>query len=188
MGLDKNKILTEVNYFVNEIGFSKMTLSQLAANLSTTRENIHHHFKTKERLGLMYSEFLYNLLNNHFKDLMKRDIDSIGRFEQYFLVHNIHSNEKASCPVVSLLAEYKLLPISMQKDLEKLFDLEIHIIKTILEEGIKKNEFRKDIDIPNVSNSILLLLKGSVLYENASFDCYSKTLETIRKDLEKISC
>ena len=187
MKLDKNKILNEVNYFVNEIGFSNMTFSQIASKLSTTRENIHHHFKTKERLGLMYSEYLYNLLNEHFLNLMGKDISSIEKLKQYFSVHLMHKGKHPSCPVVSLLGEYKLLPLSMQKDLQKLFDLELSIIEKIIEDGIKRKEFRADIDVAKLSHSILIRLKGSVLYENASFDYFSRAIEDIDNDISRIA-
>jgi AcrR family transcriptional regulator len=176
MKLDKNIILNEVNTLVHISGFNSATIATIAKNLSTTRENIHHHFKTKDNLGILYIDFLYKFLEDYFYEINNSNLSFDKKIDKYFEIYNIHSKEYASCPILSLLADYKLLNTTMQDKLKSLFKLEINSLKFII--NTKHNYNEKKLD--DISHHIIILLKGASLYEKASYKQFDKSVKYIK--------
>lgn len=175
MKLNKNIILNEVNNLVHISGFDSVTFPKIASSLNTTRENIHHHFKTRENLGILYIEYLFNYLDDYFKTLHNSDLTYHEKFDKYILIYNTYSDLYASCPIVSLLADFKLLPKSMQERFTMLLDLEINNLKEIIKNITQLNHKNSKIKTLH----ILSLLKGAVLYEKASHNYFQIIIKEI---------
>lgn len=175
MSLVKQTILEEVNQIVHKTGFKSVTFSNLASKIGTSRENIHHHFKTKEKLGISYLEYLASFLEQYFLEIHQLNTNKISKIEKYYALYRITQNDYASCPLVSLLNEYQSLPLSMQKGVKKLIDIEFENVKIILTEDATYT----DIEI----RAIIMLLKGAVLYDKSNELYFNEIILLIKKML-----
>jgi AcrR family transcriptional regulator len=156
----KNTILIEVNKIVHRTGFKSVTFSSIALKVGTTRENIHHHFKTKEKLGLMYISYLEKFLKNYFSEIHQSDLSEIEKLKKYYALYRINTLEYASCPLVSLLNDYANLTPLLQEGIQQLIKIEFTEVKKII--NYNKDYTDKEIE------AIIMLLKGAVLYEKSN--------------------
>ncbi len=174
----KEHILNEVNCMIHEKGFKGITFLSLAERISTSRENVHHHFKTKEKLGVAYLDYLKLSLENDFFEIHHLPANTFVKLEAYYDLYQIAKKGRAICPIVPLLNEYRTLPSSMKKGIDELINIEFKNLKKILNEDYRLDD--------NEIQSIIMLLKGTVLYEKTNISYFNKTLISIKKFLDII--
>ena len=171
----KQTILEEVNKIVHKTGFQSVTFSSLANKIGTTRENIHHHFGTREKLGIAYLEYLTSFLEQYFLGIHQLNGNKVSKLEKYYAMYRITQNDYASCPLVSLLNEYQSLTLSMQKGVKKLIDIEFENVRTILDTSYTDTEIR----------AIIMLLKGAVLYDKSNVLYFDEIIVFLKEMLKE---
>lgn len=173
----KERILDEVNNMIHYKGFKGITFLSLAEKISTSRENIHHHFRTKEKLGLAYLGYLKLFLENHFSEVHQSKDSMTSKLEAYYEIYRTPEEKQVQCPIVSLLNEYQDLPSSMQEGIKDLVAIEFENVKKILNETHDVSE--------NEVQVIIMLLKGTVLYEKTHKQYFDETIIYVEKILRK---
>ncbi len=178
----RDDVIKSANCLIRKVGYSNLSFSQIAADLNITRENVHHYFKKKELLGNACLSVMEESLNNKFKEILDSDFSSKEKIQFYFDIYKIHQNEKEDCPIVSLLTEYDLLPISMKTQLENLIVIEQKNMEKILKNGINDKSFSINKSAEEEAFLIISLLKGALSYSKIN-DNFERTTRTILKYL-----
>lgn len=144
-------------------GYAAFSYADLAETVGIRKASIHHHFPTKEELGIAIVESYIVRVRDDFDRIEKQHHDVFARLEAFFEIFR-SSNEGGMLPLCgALAAEMSALPAGLQKLTQSFFDLQLKWLTAVLDKGILQG------DIPSGSGSrqkAFLLL--SVL-EGASF-------------------
>lgn len=160
----KDDVIKTANCIIRKVGYSNLSFSQIATILGVTRENVHHYFRKKEALGNACLDAMYDDLGSKFEYIVSLDIPANEKLEEYFKIYKTQQDEREDCPIVALLAEYDLLPESMQEQVRKLVNIEHINMEKILEEGKEKELFFFEQSPKLKALNIITLLKGAVSY------------------------
>lgn len=160
----KDDVIKTANCIIRKVGFSNLSFSQIATTLGVTRENVHHYFRKKESLGNACLDAMYEDLDDKFEKIMILDISADKKLLEYFKIYKTQQDEREDCPIVSLLAEFDLLPISMKEQVKKLVKIEQTNMEKILEEGKANCIFFFNESIETKALMSITLLKGTVSY------------------------
>lgn len=160
----KDDVIKTANCIIRKVGYSNLSFSQIATTLGVTRENVHHYFRKKEALGNACLDAMYDDLGGKFENIVSMDVSANKKLEEYFKIYKTQQDEREDCPIVALLAEYDLLPESMQEQVRKLVNIEHVNMEKILEEGKEKNIFFFKESAQKKALIIITLLKGAVSY------------------------
>jgi TetR/AcrR family transcriptional repressor of nem operon len=179
----KNDVIKSANCIIRKVGYSNLSFIQISKELNITRENVHHYFKKKELLGNTCLSLMAKDLTTQFENIIKSELTSSEKIEAYFKIYKIQGNEKEDCPIVSLLAEYEILPDSMKKQVQQLIQIEQKNMEIILEEGVNNKSFFINNSIKEESCLIISLLKGAVSYSKI-FNNFKITTKLLLKSLK----
>jgi len=178
----KEDVIKTANCVIRKVGYSNLSFSQIARTLDVTRENVHHYFKKKELLGNACLDSMAKDLEEKFENILNSQLSSSEKLKEYFKIYKYQQDEKEDCPIVSLLAEYDLLPSSMQEQVQELARIEQDNMQKILEEGVGNKAFYLKDDIKTETKMLISLLKGAVAYSKI----YDNFQETIKFTIDKI--
>jgi len=180
----KDDVIKIANCIIRKNGYSNLSFINIAKALDVTRENVHHYFKKKELLGNACLEVMLADLNDRFLSILNSDTNSIDKLKKYFKIYKIQENETEDCPIVSLLAEYELLPESMQIQVKQLIEIEQYNMEKILEKGLLDKSFYITKDVKDEASLIISLLKGAVSYGKVNGN-FEKTIKLLLESLIK---
>ncbi len=179
----KDDVINTANCIIRKVGYSNLSFTQIAKILDVTRENVHHYFKKKELLGNACLDLMAEDLSGKFELIINSELSSIDKLKEYFKIYKTQQNEKEDCPIVSLLAEYELLPESMKIQVKKLSTIEQSNMEKILEDGVNDNSFSINRNIQDEAFFTISLLKGAVSYTKI-YDNFETTTNSLLKSLQ----
>lgn len=180
----KEDVVKTANCIIRKVGYSNLSFSQIATTLDVTRENVHHYFKKKELLGNACLDEMAKDLQNKFENILNLEVSSSQKLQEYFKIYKFQQDEKEDCPIVSLLAEYDLLPDSMKEQVQTLTKIEQENMEKILTLGVKDNSFEINEDIAFKASMIISLLKGAVSYSKI-YNNFEQTTNNVLNSLMK---
>jgi TetR/AcrR family transcriptional repressor of mexJK operon len=139
-------------------GFSKVTMDEIALDMEMGKASLYYYFPTKESL---------------FEEVIKKEQDEFIKEIECLLNKNISSSEKLKHYVIERLDYFQelinlgMLGVNSMFEVKSLFRKlfhdfemnEIKLLKQIIDEGISKGEFKKNLsnETPQV---ILYILQG----------------------------
>lgn len=181
----RNDVIITANEMIRKNGYVNLTFSQIAKKLGITRENVHHYFRQKERLGDACIDVMLDDLSSVFETIHSLDDNAIVKLKAYFSIYKTQQNEREDCPIVNLLNEYELLPKNMQLGVEELAKIEFMNLARIIQEGKEQEHFLIDTSVELKTAALLSLLKGAVGYTKI-YDNFQTMTDYILKDLKVI--
>ncbi|MDC7701679.1 TetR/AcrR family transcriptional regulator [Vogesella indigofera] len=121
-------------------GYAAFSYADLAEAVGIRKASIHHHFPTKEELGIAIVEDYIAKVCSDFERIEKEHQDLAGRLEAYFLVFRA-SSEGGLLPLCgALAAEMAALPLGLQKLTHRFFDVQLKWLTAILDKGVTNGE------------------------------------------------
>lgn len=180
----RDDVISTANCIIRKVGYSNLSFSQIASALEVTRENVHHYFRKKELLGNACLDIMANDLETKFQKIISSNLSSEEKLKEYFKIYKLQQDEREDCPIVSLLAEYDILPKSMQEQVKTLTVIEQKNMEKILEEGKEEGVFDICEEIPIKASMIISFLKGSVSYSKI-YNNFQDNTDFILKTLVK---
>lgn len=121
-------------------GYAAFSYADLAEVVGIRKASIHHHFPTKEELGMAIVEDYIARVSGDFERIEREHQDLAGRLETFFLVFRA-SSEGGLLPLCgALAAEMAALPSGLQKLTHRFFDVQLKWLTAILEQGVANGE------------------------------------------------
>jgi TetR/AcrR family transcriptional repressor of nem operon len=179
----KDDVVKSANCIIRKKGYSNLSFSQIAKELSITRENVHHYFKKKEALGNSCLDVMIKDLEEYLSSVIQKDITALNKLKEYFKIYKTQQSQKEDCPIVSLLNEYELLPDSMKIQVKRLYEIELKYMYKILNDGLINKEFKIKDDVLFKAKLIITQLKGSISYSKLE-DNFDEMILYILTDLK----
>ncbi|MEM9271901.1 MAG: TetR/AcrR family transcriptional regulator [Cyanobacteria bacterium P01_F01_bin.143] len=186
----KSKILDIAIQQMKKGGYDNLNFAHIASDLSTTRANLHHHFKNKEGLALAATEtYLESQMQIVGAILLKHhgDILSIATELEEYLIKTIKDNGSYnSCICTQLIRDYglpeslKLIATDHFKKMENTFENQIEISQK--NGNLKSKEDPKRLAF-KLMNNILGIYQYALIEENQE-ELFKYTKGSLKSILE----
>lgn len=142
-------------------GYAAFSYADLSEMVGIRKASIHHHFPTKEELGIAIVEEYIARVRIEFQRIENVHDDLRGRLNAYVLAFRA-SSEGGLLPLCgALAAEMAALPSGLQKITHHFFDMQLKWLTSILDKGIANGELPQNIKSRNKAFLLLSVLEGA---------------------------
>ncbi|MFJ1471986.1 TetR/AcrR family transcriptional regulator [Massilia orientalis] len=142
-------------------GYAAFSYADLAEKVGIKKVSIHHHFPTKEDLGIAIVEEYISRVRDDFDRIERQDLNARVRLESFFQMFRA-SGEGGMLPLCgALAAEMSALPPGLQQLTKRFFDLQLKWLTGILEVGIDRGELPSGCGARQKAFQLLSVLEGS---------------------------
>lgn len=142
-------------------GYAAFSYADLADIIGIRKASIHHHFPTKEDLGIAIVEEYIARVEIEFKRIETVHADLRGRLNAYVLAFRA-SSEGGLLPLCgALAAEMAALPAGLQGITHHFFDMQLRWLTSILDAGVANGELSKSINTRQKAFLLLSVLEGA---------------------------
>ena len=166
-------------------GFSKVTMEEIAVDVDMGKASLYYYFPTKESIFKQVISQEQDELANEIESIIHKDITSAEKLIQYVKVRHSFFQKLVNLGTLSVhsLTDTK----SIYKKLFTEFEVrELALIKNMIDEGIKKGEFKKDLEkeTPSVILHILQGLRFRVLKQSRELERDEKLIKELQKEMD----
>lgn len=166
-------------------GYAAFSYADLAESVGIRKASIHHHFPTKEDLGVAIVEEYVARVRQDFAHIEQAHKDVVGRLEAFALLFRA-SNEDGLLPLCgALAAEMSALPAGLQQLTHGFFDMQLKWLTAILDNGISGGEIPKGSGARQKAFLLLSLLEGASFISWATNEGDSISDDIVRLIAEK---
>lgn len=151
----KDEILMAAAEVFKEHGYDKATMRAIAIKVGIKQPSLYHYINSKDEL--LY-EIVKKTTQKGIEQNMKIQGMKLPADQKIRLCVKTHFNSlMKSYPQVSVLIHEKisLLPKKREKEIRSLYKKYVNIISDILQDGIEKGLFKKDMDIKLITWALL---------------------------------
>ena len=103
----------------------KLTNADLAKTVGVSKPSIHHHFPSKENLGIVIVEAYIDRVRSDLARIEAQHNPTLARLEAFLRMFQTSSNSGLLPLCGALAAEMSALPVSLQQITRRIFDLQL---------------------------------------------------------------
>lgn len=188
----KGKILHKSGLLFNTQGYKATSISDITKATGCTKGAIYRHFKNK---SVLEKETLFYLSSRMFEILRERIRreatagDKLRAIFAYFQSYVVNPEVKGGCPLLNAAIEADDSNPVLRRQALKILTILRDSVETILKNGIRFKQIRKDIDLDYYATIIIASLEGAIMMSKLSGNNHDikrviKHLETQLKDIE----
>ena len=151
----RKKVLDIAEESFQARGYHASSLGDLMAAAGVSGGALHHHFPTKETLGITLIDSNLERFTAELDALSAKRTDAKSKLLTYgdFFAESLHDGLMPLCG--ALAADVAYLPTSMQQRVKKFFEIHTDWLETILRDGITHRELQ--LSSPPRKSALLLL-------------------------------
>ena len=132
----KEQILDVTTELLLSRSFNSFSYKDLSDRLGISKASIHHHFSTKDELGVAVSERLRSTYIQRLKEITQKCKSPWDAFEAYLaLVGGFVQSGNKICPPGCVQAEYNVVPEGMQRATSELYHFIHNWLTRVLADG-----------------------------------------------------
>lgn len=157
----RSDLLTTAELLLRTKGYAAFSYADLADEIGIKKASIHHHFPTKEGLGIAVIESYLFRFNKNLESINEESPDVIVRLKAFseLFVDSLENDMLPLCG--ALAAELSALPDSLKELTRKFFEIHIAWLESNLVLGQSGKVIKADLNPKEVARAILSLLEGS---------------------------
>lgn len=162
----KETILKKSGILFNTQGYKATSISDITSATGLTKGAIYRHFKNKQNLE---KETLFHLSLIMFSKLRGRIKEAPSAGEKlraifhYFDSYITKPELKGGCPLLNAAIEADDAHPVLRKEALKVLDILRDSVLTILKNGIKHNQIRKNVDVEGFATLVIASLEGAIM-------------------------
>jgi TetR/AcrR family transcriptional repressor of nem operon len=159
----KTQILDIAEELMLSGSYNSFSYNDISKQLGITKAGVHHHFPTKEDLGVAVCERLHRAMHDYLAG-----VDAAGgtpgkKVEMYTgLLRHFLDKKTRICPFGILEAEYNVIPRRMRQCLRQMFDDMSSWLTGVMREGRQQGAFRYRGEPRDQALLIICALQGSL--------------------------
>jgi TetR/AcrR family transcriptional repressor of nem operon len=159
----KDLLLREAETLMRTRGYAAFSYADLSERVGIRKASIHHHFPTKEALGVALVDTYLEKFERELESLLASEQEAEKRLARYaeFFIASMRNGLMPLCGALS--AEIFVLPEPLQNRVRDFFGVHIDWLSRVVEDGIGAGELRSDLDVKQTAALILSTLEGSCL-------------------------
>lgn len=178
----RDRLLTEAERLVRRLGYAGFSYADLAAEVGLTKASIHHHFPSKEALGLALVEAYDGRYDAAMADIRERHADGPSRIDAYAALYLKGLEDDLGCLCAALAVEVAALPEGFRKALAAFFEKHVEWLGAVIFEGRAEGSLRAGVEPRALARQIIATLEGALLMERVfgRAEGFEDTLSALR--------
>lgn len=158
-------ILTKVAPLFNQRGYVGTSMSEITSATGMTKGAIYGNFKNKEELA--FEAFAYNVRKvvNLIRKMLQDIPSAIGQLKgltEFYRNYETHIADLGGCPIVNFGVDANYQNPKMLKRVQEIILKLQGYIEKMIQEGIKQEEIKADINPTIQAKKIYTLIQGAV--------------------------
>lgn len=156
-------LLKEAETLARTRGYAAFSYADLAQRVGIRKASVHHHFPTKEALGVALVDSYLAKFMPALAAVLEDERSAKARLAVYsgFFVDSLRDGLMPLCAALS--AEVAALPQSMQRQASTFFELHLDWLSGVVRDGIADGEFRAGLDVRQTATMLLSVAEGASL-------------------------
>ena len=134
----KEQILDVAQELLQTRSFSAFSYQDLTDRLDISKATIHHHFATKQALGVALTKRFLEARKARLAEIEQESEDPWTRLDGYFQYGDEMLDKGRICPTGILQAEFNILPEPIREGEQQLFSTNIAWLANVLASGREK--------------------------------------------------
>jgi TetR/AcrR family transcriptional repressor of nem operon len=159
----KDEIIKLAQQQMKEGGYENLSFAKIAEDLSTTRANLHHHFKNKEGLALQATQHYIDETSQNMMNLINKNNGNFAGFlndlEDFFIKDVQVNGRRGSCVCGQLVREPDI-PDSILKLAHSHYDTLKSSFEAMIKESQDNGSIAKSITATELSYLSMSMLMG----------------------------
>ncbi len=159
----KTQILDIAEELMLSGSYNSFSYNDISKQLGITKASVHHHFPTKEDLGVAVCERLHRAMHDYLSG-----VDAAGgtpgkKVEMYTGLLRLFLDKKTRiCPFGIMEAEYNVIPQRMRQCLRQMYDDMSSWLTEVVRQGRQQGSFRYEGEPRDQALLIMCALQGSL--------------------------
>lgn len=159
----RERLLFEAERLVRTLGYAGFSYADLAGRVGLTKAAIHHHFPSKEALGLA----LVAAYDRRYAEAMQAIVDceasGPARIAAYAELYLKGLEDDLGCLCAALAIEVAALPPTFRAALAAFFDKHVDWLANVITQGQADGSIRTGLDPRAEASQIVSTLEGALL-------------------------
>lgn len=159
----RDSLLQTAESLMRTKGYAAFSYADLSETVGIRKASIHHHFPTKEDLGIAIVESSIARTRSDFERIEREHPGVLARSEAFFKIFR-DSGKGGLLPLCgALAAEMSALPPDLQRLTQHYFDMQLTWLTTILEQGVSEGQIPTGGGARHKAFVLLSTLEGASL-------------------------
>jgi TetR/AcrR family transcriptional regulator, transcriptional repressor for nem operon len=187
MNRTKEQILICAQKLTRQRGYNGFSYADIASEIGIRKASLHHHFATKNDLGIALIEEYTSAINNEFHRILSLSLPANEKLSEYFKLFNHSISTDCMCLGGMLASEARTLDKSLLSKVNQFFTLSIDRLSEILMQGKSEGTFNFVCSAKDKAQFILATLQGALLiaHTTKNANTFVTTVEILMQDLTR---
>lgn len=164
----RERILDAAVTLFRQAGFNGTSLDDILEASGVCRSNFYYHFKGKEDLGMEVLERQAEMFERRCIAGILEDDTALARARLQRLFEAVAVSQRAEeyrcgCPFGNLAAELAGIHPEFRRRLSEFFGRWEESVNRCLQDGVRRGEFRRDLDTRPVATALVSQIEGAML-------------------------
>ena len=164
----KEQILDVAQVLLQTRSFSSFSYQDLSDRLGISKATIHHHFATKQVLGVALTKRFLEWRKARLAEIEQNSEDPWTRLDDYFHYGDDVLENGRICPTGILQAEFNVLPEPVREGEQQLFSTNLAWLANVLADGLAKGVMRFSGTPKDQASLVIAAFQGAIQNGRAS--------------------
>jgi TetR/AcrR family transcriptional repressor of nem operon len=178
----KQEILEKASDLLQTRSYSSFSYKDLSEALGITKASIHHHFESKEVLGIALADMYWEMAHKNLADIDSRSKTNKAKLDTFLKQsREMAASGRKICPLGSIGAEQNVVPASVSEKMNSLCQSMMKWMSGVLKAGRKEGEFHFEGKPEDQAKLIMASVRGGLQLSRSHgvdyFDAITKQLK-----------
>ncbi|WP_375507240.1 TetR family transcriptional regulator C-terminal domain-containing protein [uncultured Nostoc sp.] len=162
----KSRILHQAAELFNQQGYAGSSMSDIMRVTGLQKGGIYNHFQSKDDLALQAFDFAIARIHQHTRFALRSKRQAVERLQAIIGVFSSFTENppiKGGCPLLNTAVESDDAHPALRERTQQAMNSWLHLIRRIVETGIKKGEIRPEVSADEIATIIIATLEGAVM-------------------------
>jgi len=159
-------IIEKAAHLFNTKGYAATSMADIIAVTGLAKGGIYGNFKSKEEIAIQAFEYASKKVMDEMTFKIKAQPTYTGKLEailQFYRNYTTHSPIEGGCPILNFSVDCDDTNPELKSRVRHAIELMLGTLVYLIEQGIKKGEFRRDINAEMVADIIYSQIEGGIM-------------------------
>ncbi len=163
--LTRENIIAQAAELFNTRGYAGSSLSELMQVTGLKKGGIYNHFHSKEEILISAFEYSVNIVKEKLRHVIADKPTATGKLKgivEFYRDYPLNPVIKGGCPILNTIVDSDNTHAILQEKVKIAVDDLVNELIRIIAYGMKKGEFKSDVDLEKAAVVIFTSIEGGV--------------------------
>jgi AcrR family transcriptional regulator len=171
--LTREHIVVKAATLFNTHGYAGSSMNDLMAVTGLKKGGIYNHFNNKEEILLEAFDYAFEQVNQAITAVIKSQYTATDKLKaviQFYRDYALSPVIEGGCPIINATVEADDTNSQLKEKVQAAVQMLIAGLTTVISRGIRRGEFRADLDVERVVVMIISQIEGAVILTRSCQD------------------